>query len=69
MIPHAFAIGVLNTVINSAITWAVPPQEMGDALGTSSALESLSRKVYYGKNFGGNCHDGPIYTFEHFTTT
>lgn len=43
MIPHAFASGVLNTVINSATSWAVPPQEMGDALGTSSALESLSR--------------------------
>jgi DHA1 family tetracycline resistance protein-like MFS transporter len=45
MIPHALASGVLNTVINSAISWAVPPQEMGDALGTSSALESLSRII------------------------
>jgi len=30
---------------NSAITWVVPPQEMGDALGVSSALESLSRVI------------------------
>lgn len=45
MVPYAFATGVLNTVINSAITWAVPPQGMGDALGTSSALESLSRVI------------------------
>lgn len=45
MIPYAFAFGVLNTVINSAVSWAVPPQEMGDALGASSALESLSRVI------------------------
>ena len=45
LIPLAFATGVLNTVINSAISWAVPPQEMGDALGTASALESLSRVI------------------------
>jgi MFS family permease len=36
---------VLNTVINSAITRAVPPHEVGGALGTSSALESLSRII------------------------
>ncbi len=45
LIPQALATGVLNTVINSAITWVVEPQEMGDALGTSSALESLSRVI------------------------
>lgn len=45
MIPHAFATGVLNTVINSATTWAVAPHEMGDALGASSSLESLSRVI------------------------
>lgn len=43
MIPMALATGVLNTVIGSATSWAVPPQEMGDALGTSSAFESISR--------------------------
>ena len=45
LIPQALATGVLNTVINSAISWTVPPQEMGDALGTASALESLSRVI------------------------
>lgn len=45
MIPHSIATAVVNTVVNSAISWAVLPQEMGDALGTSSALESLSRIV------------------------
>lgn len=45
LIPQALATGVLNTVINSAISWAVSPQEMGDALGTASALESLSRVI------------------------
>lgn len=45
LIPQALATAVLNTVINSAITWVVPPQEMGDALGTASALESLSRVI------------------------
>ena len=45
MIPMALSTGVLNTVIGSATSWAVPPQEMGDALGTSSAFESLSRVI------------------------
>jgi len=45
LVPIAFSTGVLNTVINSAITRAVPPHEVGGALGTSSALESLSRII------------------------
>ncbi len=45
MIPMALSTGVLNTVIGSATSWSVPPQEMGDALGTSSAFESLSRVI------------------------
>ena len=45
MIPIAFTTGVLNTVINSAISRAVPPLEVGGALGTAGALESLSRVV------------------------
>ncbi len=45
LIPNALATAVLNTVINSAISWVVPPDEMGDALGTASALESLSRVI------------------------
>ncbi len=43
MVPLALASGVINTVINSAVSWAVSPAEMGDALGTSSAFESLAR--------------------------
>jgi MFS transporter, DHA1 family, tetracycline resistance protein len=45
MIPLAFSTGVLNTVINSAITRVVSPQEVGGALGIASSLESLSRVV------------------------
>jgi DHA1 family tetracycline resistance protein-like MFS transporter len=45
LVPLAFSTGVLNTVINSAITRSVPPQEVGGALGTAGALESLSRVV------------------------
>ncbi len=45
MIPIAFSTGVLNTVINSAITRAVPPHEIGGALGIAGAFESLSRVV------------------------
>jgi DHA1 family tetracycline resistance protein-like MFS transporter len=45
LIPLAFTTGVLNTVINSAITRAVPPQEIGGALGVAGSLESLSRVV------------------------
>lgn len=43
--PMSFSTGVLNTVINSAITRAVPPHEVGGALGIAGALESLSRVV------------------------
>jgi DHA1 family tetracycline resistance protein-like MFS transporter len=45
LIPIAFSTGVLNTVINSAITRAVPPQEIGGALGIAGSLESVSRVV------------------------
>ena len=45
MVPMAFATGVLNTVIGAATSWSVRPEEMGDALGTSSAFESLSRVI------------------------
>ncbi len=45
MIPTAFSTGVLNTVINSAITRAVPPHEVGGALGIAGAFESLSRII------------------------
>jgi DHA1 family tetracycline resistance protein-like MFS transporter len=45
LVPAAFSTGVLNTVVNSAITRVVPPQEVGGALGTAGAFESLSRVV------------------------
>jgi DHA1 family tetracycline resistance protein-like MFS transporter len=45
MIPMAFSTGVLNTVINSAITRVVSPQEIGGALGIAGSLESFSRIV------------------------
>lgn len=45
MIPMAFSTGVLNTVINSAITRVVSPQEIGGALGIAGSLESLSRVI------------------------
>jgi DHA1 family tetracycline resistance protein-like MFS transporter len=43
--PTSLAGGVLNTVINSAITKAVTPIEIGGAMGLSSALESLTRVI------------------------
>jgi DHA1 family tetracycline resistance protein-like MFS transporter len=36
---------VLNTVINSSITKAVYPEEVGGALGVSSSVESLTRVI------------------------
>ena len=45
LVPLAVASAVLNTVVASATTWAVPPNEIGDALGTASAFESLSRVI------------------------
>lgn len=43
--PTAIAGGVLNTVINSALTKVVRPVEIGGTLGLSSALESLTRVI------------------------
>jgi DHA1 family tetracycline resistance protein-like MFS transporter len=43
LIPLAFTTGVLNTVVNSALTRVVQPQEIGGALGIAASLESLSR--------------------------
>jgi DHA1 family tetracycline resistance protein-like MFS transporter len=43
--PLAISGGILNTVINSAISKAVGPDEVGGTLGLSAALESLSRIV------------------------
>jgi DHA1 family tetracycline resistance protein-like MFS transporter len=43
LIPLAFAGGVLNTVVNSALTKVVQPEEVGGILGLSAALESITR--------------------------
>jgi DHA1 family tetracycline resistance protein-like MFS transporter len=43
--PLSFASGVLNTVINSAITKSVYPEEVGGALGVSTSIESLTRVI------------------------
>jgi MFS family permease len=45
LVPTAFASGVLNTVINSAITKSVYPEEVGGALGLAASIESLTRVV------------------------
>jgi len=41
--PLALAGGTLNTVINSTLTKAVLPEEVGGTLGLSASLESLTR--------------------------
>jgi len=43
--PMALAGGILNTVINSSLTRAVQPEEIGGTLGLSASLESLTRVV------------------------
>lgn len=43
--PLAFAGGILNTIINTALTKAVYPEEVGGTLGLSTSLESLTRVI------------------------
>ncbi len=43
--PMSFAAGILNTVINSAITKSVYPEEVGGALGVAASVESLTRVI------------------------
>jgi DHA1 family tetracycline resistance protein-like MFS transporter len=43
MLPLAMAGGVLGTVLQSAITKAVEPQEIGGMLGISGSLEAITR--------------------------
>jgi len=45
MLPMALAGGVLGTVIQSAITKAVQPQEIGGMLGIAGSLESVTRVI------------------------
>lgn len=41
--PLALAGGTLNTVLNSALTKVVTPQEIGGTLGLSASIESITR--------------------------
>jgi DHA1 family tetracycline resistance protein-like MFS transporter len=43
--PTAFAGGILNTVLSSALTKAVEPQEIGGILGLGVSLESATRVI------------------------
>jgi len=43
--PLSAANGVLNTVLNSALTKSVYPEEVGGTLGLSASIESLSRVI------------------------
>ena len=43
--PTAFAGGVLNTVLSSALTKAVEQQEIGGILGLSTSIESATRVI------------------------
>jgi DHA1 family tetracycline resistance protein-like MFS transporter len=45
MAPTAFAGGILNTVLSSALTKTVQPHEIGGILGLSSSIESLTRVI------------------------
>ena len=43
--PIAFAGGLLNTIVPSALTKTVEPQEVGGILGLSTSIESLTRVI------------------------
>jgi MFS transporter, DHA1 family, tetracycline resistance protein len=51
LVPIAISTGVLNTILNSALTKAVMPIEIGGTLGLSAAVESLTR--VFGPILGG----------------
>ncbi len=45
LIPMSVGTGVMNTVINSALSKSVYPEEVGGTLGLAASLESLTRVV------------------------
>jgi len=45
LVPLAAATGTLNTLVNSALSKTVYPEEVGGTLGLSASLESLTRVV------------------------
>jgi DHA1 family tetracycline resistance protein-like MFS transporter len=51
LLPISFAGGVFGAVINSALSHAVPPTDVGSVLGVGTSLESITRVV--GPSVGG----------------
>ena len=45
LIPLSIGTGVMNTVISSALSKSVYPEEVGGTLGLSASLESFSRVI------------------------
>jgi DHA1 family tetracycline resistance protein-like MFS transporter len=45
LVPLAFSGGTLNTILNSALSKSVYPEEVGGTLGLSASLESLTRVI------------------------
>lgn len=45
LIPTSYAGGVLSTVLNSTLTKAVYPEEIGGTLGLAAAVDSLTRVI------------------------
>jgi len=45
LIPIAFSAGILNTILNSALSKSVYQEEVGGTLGISASLESLTRVI------------------------
>ena len=45
LVPLAFSAGTLNTILNSALSKSVYPEEVGGTLGLSASLESLTRVI------------------------
>jgi DHA1 family tetracycline resistance protein-like MFS transporter len=45
LLPLSFGGGMLNTILNSAITKVVTREEIGGTLGISTSLESVSRVI------------------------
>ena len=45
LVPLAFAGGMLNTILNSALTKSVYPEDIGGTLGLGASVESLTRVI------------------------
>ncbi len=45
LIPLSFGGGILNTIINSALSKSVYPEEIGGTLGIAASIESLTRVI------------------------